>query len=174
MTELQSKSATAQIVDLRDRLVALRYAGNGDVAALFETPASGVHLARETVEVVIGRGFAGDHPEKSFYRGAYVPGREVSACASEVLAAMNVDPAVVGDNLVTRGIDLCALESGQTLEIGEVVLQRSDREHRPCATFRERTSPEAFDAAALGYRGALFVVVRGGRINVGDSIRVLD
>lgn len=153
------------------RLHELRFEVDGRVAYLVETPESGHHVTREQVQVVSGKGFAGDHERKSYYRGRYVPGREVSAVSLEVLQVLEVDPVVVGDNLITEGIDLGALRPGDRLHVGEVVLERSAREHRPCTVFRDRTTPEAF--AAIGrrrYRGALFVVRKGGRMRVGDRI----
>jgi hypothetical protein len=145
--------------------------GEPSVAHLVETPEPHRHVERDEVDVVVGRGFAGDHDRKSFYRGAYVPGREVSAMALEVLRVFEVDPVVVGDNLITSGIDLSALEAGSVLRIGDVVIERSWKEHRPCVHFRNRTSAEAFAAAArAGVRGALFVVREGGRIRCGQPI----
>lgn len=157
-----------------DHLVAVDEADNGHVAMLFETPSPGHHLARRAVRVVAGRGAEGDHPRKSFYLGRYVHGREISACQREVLSALGIDPQVVGDNLITEGIDLAALPAGARLGIGPVVLARSVREHRPCALFAERTSQAAYATVREhGRRGALFVVHRGGVIRVGDAIRRL-
>lgn len=144
---------------------------NPNVAHLVETPQPHRHALRDEVEVVAGKGFAGDHEEKSYYRGKYVPGREVSAIAMETLEILDVDPIVVGDNLITRGIDLTKLKEGDLVRIGDVLLERSWKEHRPCVTFRNRTSPEAFAAVSrCGVRGALFVVRAGGHIRRGDFI----
>lgn len=145
----------------------------GKVTALVETPQPHRHAVRTKVRVVAGKGFAGDHPRKSYYRGGYVPGREVSAIASEVLRVLGVDPDVVGDNLITEGVDLAALDEGDWLQVGAVVLRRSNRAHLPCRPFRDRTSPEAFAVVSRnGYRGALFVVERGGIIRSGDPVKV--
>jgi MOSC domain-containing protein YiiM len=161
------------VADRLSKLVALQYSGNAKVALLVETPAPGRHVARAQVEVVAGRGFAGDHARKSFYKGALVPGREVTAVAQEVLQALDVTPLVVGDNLITEGLDLGRLEPGDRLYVGTAVLVRSDREHRPCTVFRDRTSPEAFAAISQDrYRGALFIVETGGTIRQGDVLRV--
>lgn len=144
------------------------------IAHLVETPEPHRHVERGEVEVIAGRGFAGDHEKKSFYRGAYVPGREVSAMALEVLQVFEVDPVIVGDNLITRGVNLSALNSGSMLRMGDVVLERSLKEHRPCVHFRNRTSAEAFAAAArAGVRGALFVVREGGTIRRGQQIELV-
>lgn len=143
----------------------------GRVAHLVETPVPHEHVAREVVEVVAGRGFAGDHGRKSFYLGKHVPGREVSAIALETLRVLDVDPIIVGDNLITEGVDLATLDPGDRVQLGEVVLVRSWRAHRPCTVFRDRTSPEAFAVVReQRYRGTLFVVERGGALRVGDTI----
>lgn len=144
----------------------------GTVDRLVETPRPHEHVERESVRLVPGRGCAGDHDRKSFYKGRFVPGREVSAMSGDVLDVLGVDPVVVGDNLITRGVDLAALSPGDRVTVGAVTLERSRRAHRPCTVFRDRTSPEAF-AALDGdrHRGALFVVRTPGTIHVGDAIR---
>ena len=144
----------------------------GRVTLLVETPQPHRHATPDSVRAILGRGFAGDHARKSFYKGAFVPGREVSAVAREVLDAIGVEPSVIGDNLITEGIDLMALEPGDRVRVGEeVLLERSQRPHDPCVAFRERTSPEAFAAVSQDrFRGALFVVRRPGTIRVGDAI----
>ena len=156
----------------RKRLDALDLGRDGRVSLLVETPRPHEHAEREAVRLVPGRGCVGDHERKSFYKGRFVPGREVSAMTREVLDVLGVDPVVVGDNLITEGIDLSALQPGDPLQVGGgVVLERSRQPHRPCTVFRNRTSPEAF-AALDGdrHRGALFVVRRPGPIQVGDAI----
>ncbi len=142
---------------------------------LVETPRPHEHARREAVTAVPGKGFAGDHGRKSFYLGRHVPGREVSAVALDTLRVLGVDPLVVGDNLITAGFDLGALAPGDRVRVGEeVVLVRSPREHRPCAVFRERTSAEAFAVVRRArWRGALFVVERGGTLRTGDEINVI-
>ncbi len=153
-------------------LGAQQLGAGGTVAMLVETPRPHEHVARQRVAAVPGKGFAGDHARKSFYLGKHVPGREVSAVALDTLRVLGVDPLVVGDNLITDGLDLAALEPGDRMRVGEaVVLVRSEREHRPCGVFRERTSAEAFAVVRQHrYRGALFVVERGGTVRTGDRI----
>ncbi len=165
---------TIQVSELVARLVALEFGRNGRVAHLVETPSPGTHLSRSSVQVIPGKGFAGDHERKSFYKGELVPGREVTAVSLEVLQVLGVDPIVVGDNLITEGFDLAALEPGDLVEAGGIILERSSREHRPCTVFRDRTSPEAFAAISREwFRGALFTVRQGGILRQGDPIRCL-
>ena len=90
---------------------------------------------------------------------------------AEVLQILGVDPVVVGDNLITEGFDLACLEPGDLVQAGDVMLERSPRAHRPCMVFHDRTSPEAFAVVSRKrYRGALFVVRRGGTLRVGDPL----
>lgn len=163
----------AEVEALLTRLARLRLNAEGRVHMLVETPRPHRHASRDTVRAIPGRGFAGDHAEKSFYKGAFVPGREVSAIALEVLQTFGTDPIVIGDNLITEGFDVMALKEGDIVQVGDdVVLERSRRPHNPCIAFRERTSPEAFAAVSQGaYRGALFVVRRPGVIRRGDVIQ---
>jgi MOSC domain-containing protein YiiM len=160
------------VADCIEALEAVVYRDTGRVAGLIEKPAPGQHVARTRVEVVAGQGFAGDHPRKSWWRGELVPGREVTAMSQEVLAVLGIAPDVPGDNLITEGIDLRALQPGDRLVMGEVVLERSAKPHRPCALFRERTGPEAFEVASQGWRGALFVVRQGGLLSTSEAIQV--
>lgn len=154
-----------------EQLSSVEWKPTGRVALLVETPVPHRHAPRTEVTAIVGKGFAGDHEKKSFYKGEYVPGREVTAISLEVLDVLGVDPVVVGDNLITEGINLSALSAGDVVEIGEVILERSEKAHRPCRTFRARSSPEAFAVVSReGYRGALFVVREGGRIRMDDEI----
>lgn len=164
---------TIRLESVMNHLVALPFSRYGRVAMLVETPEPGRHESRSEVTAVPGKGFAGDHGRKSFYKGQYVPGREVTAVSLEVLRVLGADPLTVGDNLITEGLDLAALEVGDTVTAGDVILERSPREHRPCALFRDRTSQLAFEAVSRDrYRGALFVVKQGGVLRIGDPLRV--
>ncbi len=158
----------ARLAAYLQALKTLRFDSIGRVAYLVESPEPGVHLLRAELPLAEGIGCPGDHARR------HTPGREVSAMSLEVLRALRVRPEVPGDNLILEGIDLRALVPGDRLLVGEVVLERSDRSHRPCATFQVRTSPEAFEAVAqTGLRGALFTVRRGGIVHVGDPVRKL-
>jgi MOSC domain-containing protein YiiM len=160
---------------LVDELRRLELSNAGRIALLVETPQPHRHATPDVVRAVPGRGFSGDHARKSFYKGAFVPGREVSAIAQEVLDVIGAEPSVIGDNMITDGFDLMALEPGDRVQVGrDVILERSRRPHSPCVAFRERTSPEAFAAVSQDrFRGALFVVRRPGTIRLGDAIERL-
>lgn len=159
---------------LNSTLESLVYVGQPVVAALIEKPAPGVHVRVSTVGVVEGVGFSGDHARKSYWKGEEVPGRHVTAIAREVLDAIGVTWDVPGDNLITSGVDLSALKEGDRLRIGEVVLVRTAKPHRPCDLFARRTSEEARQAVlTTGTRGALFVVDTGGTLLTGQPVHVI-
>lgn len=160
--------------EILEKLGAIEWGPVGSVAFLVETPEPHRHVVRDQVEVIAGRGFSGDNEKKSFYKGKYIPGREVSAIALEVLQILGVEPDVPGDNLITEGMNLGSLERGDRVAVGDVILERSDQPHSPCMTFRARSSPEAYASVGQSrYRGALFIVVRGGAIRSRDRIEIL-
>lgn len=157
---------------LESQLAALQYGAHPRVDALFEKPAPGVHAYVDNVSVESGKGVAGNHARVSWWKGQPVTGREVTAMAREVLAVLGAQAAVPGDNLITRDLDLRALREGDQLRVGTVVLERTAGMHRPCSLFARRISEEARKAVlATNTRGALFVVLQGGIIRVGDTIR---
>ncbi|MBT3449046.1 MAG: MOSC domain-containing protein [Bacteroidetes Order II. Incertae sedis bacterium] len=159
---------------LHSRLLETSFQGSAQVHDLIEKPSVGIHARRESVVVTADRGFSGDHAQKDWWKGARVPGREVTAISLEVATTLNVDPCIIGDNLITTGIDLKSLNPGDELHIGSVRLKRSEKDHRPCETFARRVSQEAMLAVReTGTRGALFYVVAGGTLSVGDSITVV-
>ena len=155
----------------RAALDALSLGETGSVAHLVTKPTPGEHAEVRAAEAVRGVGLVRDHQRKDWYLGKRVPGREVSAVSLDVLRVLGVDPRVVGDNLVVAGFDLAVLEAGDRVQVGEVILVRSEVPHRPCPLFRHRTSPEAFHAIRHGqHRGALFYVAEGGVIRQGDAL----
>lgn len=168
-----SKAAENAASELGGRLASVRFDAEPVVADLIEKTAPGVHARRHSVDVG-PRGFSGDHPRKSWWRGSEIPGRDVTAMAAEVLDVLSAGTDVPGDNLITLGVDLGAIEAGDRLMIGDVVLRRSLKPHSPCDVFARRTSPEAMRAvAATNTRGALFVVEKPGTISTGDAIRLV-
>ncbi len=160
--------------NLISRLSALKWNGSAKVDSLVQKPAVGMHALVDVAHVVAGKGFDGDHTKKDWWKGERVPGREVTAITREVLDALGAGPEVPGDNIVTKGVDLKSLQVGQLVRIGNVILRRADKIHRPCDLFARRISQEAKEAVlALQLRGALFHVEQGGTIQKGDPIQVM-
>jgi len=160
--------------ELRERLNSLEYSGEPSVHALIEKPSVGMHALAERVLVVKGLGFSGDHAQKDWWNGKRIAEREVTAVAWEVIQALEGQPEITGDNLVSQGLDLSKLLPGDRIQLGDVVLRRAAKNHRPCKTFAARLSDEARLAVSdLNLRGALFSVETGGSIAKGDPITLL-
>lgn len=161
--------------DLLSRLSTLSYTGAAFVAAVIQKPAVGVHVRVSDALVEAGLGFPGDHRKKDWWKGKRIPEREVTMIAAEVLDSLGASLETPGDNLVIRGLDLRTLRPGQLVRVGpDVVLRRAVKDHRPCHLFARRISPEAREAVSEGgFRGALFAVVQGGTVRVGDPV-VMD
>ena len=152
----------------------------GCVASLHLHPAeSGAPLQSvETLEVVEGKGIAGDarflgrvsrdtgQPSR---RQVSLIEREQIAEHAAALGLPAIAPGAVRSNIETTGINLIAL-LGHEIEIGEAVL-RLYAPREPCAKM---------DAICQGLRarmmnqrqGVLAEVVRSGRVRVGDPIRL--
>jgi MOSC domain-containing protein YiiM len=154
-----------------DRLVRSAFGENGTVEQLVISPRPGEHRVVDEILVVTGVGVLGDHDRKQVWRGARVPGREISAINAEVLDALGIPPAAPGDNLIIRGVDLRAIPPGMILLIGDLPLRRTAAAHRPCRLFWDRTSGISFRIAAQGWRGALFDALTKGTIRAGDPVR---
>ena len=154
-----------------DRLEKTAFGESGTVELLVVSPRPGEHRIVDEIHVIPGVGVLGDHDGKQVWRGARVPGREISAINAEVLEALGIPPAAPGDNLIIRGIDLRAIPPGMILLIGDLPVRRTAAAHRPCRLFRDRTSGIAFQIAARGWRGALFDALTKGTIRAGDPVR---
>jgi len=161
------------VMDLLEALEAHPFGRTGEVTHLVLSPRPGDHRLVEALELAPGLGPVGEYAAKQFWRGERVPGREVSAVNAEFLALLGIAPEVPGDNLIVRGIRMDRLSPGTLLRVGQVRLRRSTTPHRPCALFRIRAGERAFELAAMGWRGALFEVLDGGVVRVGDPVEVL-
>lgn len=101
---------------------------------------------------------------------------------AEVAAAMGVaafDPAWAGASLVLEGLpDLSHLPPSSRLQGPDGTTLVVDMENRPChlpAAVIEEDAPgrgRAFKAAAKGRRGVTAWVERGGRLALGDALRL--
>jgi hypothetical protein len=85
-----------------------------------------------------------------------------------------VHPGDLGENVTTRGSDLLALPVGATLRIGGVLLGLTGR-RTPCLQiehFQPGLLKRLTDSTGRGHHraGVMAVVLRGGRIGVGDAI----
>jgi MOSC domain-containing protein YiiM len=142
-------------------------------------PGSGPMLQVDEVEALVGVGLRGDRYADGV--GFYSPrptdpgAREVTLFEAEVLEALQaehgirLDPVEHRRNLTVRGVRLEEL-LGQRFTIGEVVLE-GVKDCPPCEHLVELTGKAVLKP--LADKGGLRArIVVGGRIHVGDAIRL--
>ncbi len=95
--------------------------------------------------------------------------RQVLVMDKETLDGFGLAPGQIKENITTTGLDLSQVQPGQVFFIGDVTLEAVG-ECEPCGKM---------DAIRQGLReelnhrrGQLAVVLNGGAIKVGDSIRI--
>jgi MOSC domain-containing protein YiiM len=93
--------------------------------------------------------------------------RQVLLVGSETLAAMELAPGIIRENITTEGLDVNLLAIGQRLFAGEVELEVT-AVCDPCEQI-EGLRPGLMQAM-IGKRGMLCRVLRGGVVNCDDAI----
>lgn len=129
--------------------------------------------AVDRADVAIGGGLVGDH-----YTGPIDAKRMVSMIQAEHLPAVagilglaEVTPFMTRRNLVVSGLNLLALK-GRQFTIGDALFEFTGP-CAPCSRMDENLGPGGFQAMR-GHGGIITRVLRGGAIQVGDAVVVLD
>ncbi|GAA3963122.1 MOSC domain-containing protein [Hymenobacter antarcticus] len=105
--------------------------------------------------------------------------RQITLIQHEHLAAVAgflgldapLDPGRLRRNLVVSGLNLLALKNRQ-ISIGEEVLLDITGECHPCSRMEEELGPGGYNAMR-GHGGLTAHIAQGGRIRVGDVVRVV-
>ena len=97
--------------------------------------------------------------------------RQVLLIEQENLEEYRLEPMVVKENGTTRGIDLTSLAVDTRLALGEEVELWITGPCHPCALMDEIR--DGLQEEIRGRRGVLAWVKKGGRVRVGDQIRVV-
>ncbi len=118
-----------------------------------------------SVRAIANRGLDGDRhamPDSS---------RQVLLLEQETCLEYDFPIGAIRENITTRGIDLMGLPKQTRLQIGDAILELT-KECEPCSMV---------DDVRMGLRqelqhkrGMLARVVRGGEINIGSKITILD
>ncbi len=132
----------------------------------------GAVLPKEEVVASEASGLEGDH-----YAGSNGK-RQVTLIQAEhldVVAAIlkkeKIDPALTRRNIVVSGINLQAF-ADQQFQIGEAVLEMTGLCH-PCTRMEENFGEGGYNAMR-GHGGITARVVKGGKIKVGDSVKLFS
>ncbi len=106
---------------------------------------------------------------------AGTPDREVSLLEEEIIREMEggkkkIFPGDFAENITTRGISLHTLPPGTRIQIGEEVILEITRMGKKCP------SPcwiyQSLGNCAMRERGIFTRVIQGGKVKVGDNIKV--
>ena len=124
----------------------------------------------EEVEAQEGKGLVGDHYSgKSGHRQVTLIQAEHLAGVAYMLKTEVIDPELTRRNIVVSGINLLAFED-QQFQIGEAVLQMTGP-CEPCERMEENLGEGGYNAMR-GHGGITCRVVKGGKIKVGDKVRL--
>ncbi|WP_421876835.1 MOSC domain-containing protein [Marinoscillum sp.] len=122
-----------------------------------------------TVEVTEEKGLVGDHYSARSNKRQVTLIQQVHLDAVSSFMDTDVTPFMTRRNIVVKGINLFALRDVQ-FQIGEVVLEGTGYCH-PCSRMEENLGPGGYNAMR-GHGGITARVVIGGKIKVGDEIRL--
>ncbi|MGI4761531.1 MAG: MOSC domain-containing protein [Janthinobacterium lividum] len=125
-------------------------------------------------EVLTDRHLAGDHasPKAGGKRQITLIQHEHLASVAGFLGlAEPVAPGRLRRNLVVSGLNLLALK-GRQIQIGEEVILDITGECHPCSRMEEELGPGGYNAMR-GHGGLTAHIAQGGRLRVGDAVRVL-
>ncbi|UCC73771.1 MAG: MOSC domain-containing protein [Gemmatimonadota bacterium] len=94
--------------------------------------------------------------------------RQVLLIEEETLAVLGLEPALIKENVTTRGIDLTSLPADTRLHLGEEVELWVSGPGQPCGLMNEIRP--GLEGELEGRRGVFAWVKTGGRVTVGDRI----
>lgn len=137
----------------------------GIIINLHLAPKSGTPVQKvPEITAISGNGLEGDRHCN--------PGNplQVLLMDKETLDELKLEPGQIKENITTAGLDLSLTEVGQVFFIGDVVTMEIVRDARPCD--RMNAIRPGLREELINRRGMLAMVINGGIIKVGDSIRV--
>jgi len=97
--------------------------------------------------------------------------RQVLISSQDTLQKHSLHPGGIKENIVVEGMDVDALSSGSVIQIGSDVQIRITFNCEPCGYLE--TVRKGLARELRGQRGILGTVVRGGKIQPGDTVVIL-
>lgn len=92
----------------------------------------------------------------------------------------DVPPGGIGENVLTRGLDLLGLSAGTRLSLGEAAVVEITGLRNPCAQLdryqgglMQATLDRAADGSLIRKAGVMAVVVEGGEVRPGYAVEVV-
>ena len=135
---------------------------NATVRALFVCPEKKARPVAVT-EVRVGlAGFEGD------FHGRTANRRQILMLSNDVVCEFGLSPGMLHENMVIDGVDIMSLAPGQTLYIGDAVLEVT-APCEPCVQM-ERIR-QGLRQALEGKRGMFARVSSPGTIRIGDAVK---
>ncbi len=98
--------------------------------------------------------------------------RQILLIEKETLDHLGLAPGEVKENITTSGINLMGLAHKDRLQIGSEVVLEITKACSPCSRMDEIRA--GLMSGLAGKRGMLTRVIKGGRIAVGDQVRMLE
>jgi MOSC domain-containing protein YiiM len=123
-----------------------------------------------TAELVAGHGIRGDRKGSNPDRGLNVMSAEILAGLGQ--EGLKTGPGQMGEQLVIAGLDFSTLAEGARLQIGQTAAIEFVKNRTGCERFEHIQARQR--EAVAGRVGFMASVVTGGRIKVGDAVRVLE
>ncbi|HXH20951.1 MAG TPA: MOSC domain-containing protein [Dehalococcoidia bacterium] len=143
----------------------------GSVVMLLVAPAAGQPVEpRERVELIAGRGVAGDRyaAGRGHWSDPRWPDQELTLFESEVAEELGLGPEQFRRNIVTRGVSLESL-LGRRFRVGTALIEGV----RPCdpCSYIEQFSRPGVIREVMGIRGGLRArILEGGTVRLGDLV----
>ncbi|MCP3927702.1 MAG: MOSC domain-containing protein [Bacteroidetes bacterium] len=125
----------------------------------------------QEVEVDSAQGLVGDHyaKERGDRQVTLIQKEHLSAVAS-ILQKEKIDPALTRRNIVVSGINLLSL-TDRKFRIGEDVILQMTGQCHPCSRMEENLGSGGYNAMR-GHGGMTAKVIKGGKIRVGDEVKL--
>ena len=96
--------------------------------------------------------------------------RQVLVMDRETLEGLDLAPGIIKENITVEAVDLSSVQAGQVFFIGDEVTLEATGPCEPC--FHMDEIRPGLQHALDGRRGIVTMVLNGGTVRVGDSVRV--
>ena len=96
--------------------------------------------------------------------------RQVLLMDKETLDALGLATGVIKENVTIKGLDFSSIRAGQVFFVGDEVTLEATGPCEPCSRMDEIRP--GLQGALQGRRGIVAMVLNGGILRVGDSVRM--